>query len=143
MTEGKEPKPQATFNTHGKRVEALAFSPDGKTLAAALKRTTPWGKLLLSLITKSTSDLPPSYTVKLWDVAKGKELASLPSDSGAMTFSPDGKLLALGWYGKVELWELKHNKPRHKATLRYPANRYGVTSLAFSPDSKSLSDKGR
>jgi WD40 repeat protein len=78
-------------------VYAVAYTPDGKTLASG-----------------SGYDGPDE--IKLWDVATGKELATLKGRPGAdvvctVAFSPDGKTLASGgWDGAVMLWNMKTGK---------------------------------
>lgn len=59
---------------HTKRVDCLAFSPDGKLLATGSR----------------------DKTLKLWDVASGKERVTLqnPGDVDSLAFSPDGKSVA-------------------------------------------------
>lgn len=78
---------------HQEPVSAVAFSPDSKLLA-------------------SVADGDP--TVRLWDVALGKTVATLEMKGGAnqVAFSPDGKLLATAsWSGKViNLWSLDRGK---------------------------------
>src|SRR5437660_205402 len=78
VTTGKE----QTLTGHAFSVTALAFSPDGKTLASATGSWLPDGA---------------PGEIKLWDVASGKErvpLAKLPTTVLALAFSPDGKTLA-------------------------------------------------
>jgi WD40 repeat protein len=65
-------QPRATFRGHVSRVDALAFTPDGNTLASA-----------------------DATEVKLWDLLTGQELATLPG-SQFVRFTPDGKTLFTG-----------------------------------------------
>jgi len=77
-------------------VYSVSYSPDGKTLASG------------------------SYdkTVKLWDAATGKELATLKGHSGpvqSVAFSPDGKTLATASDDKtIKLWDLATGKQEDK-----------------------------
>jgi WD40 repeat protein len=107
----------------------LAFSPDGKTLAAI-----------------DSSGGVQVAVVKLWDVAQRQMITTLrPSKNiWAVAFSPDGKTLALGGggfdpqrgttTGEVRLWDVATGKER--ATFLGRTNL--VRSLAFSPDGKTL-----
>ncbi len=98
---------------------AVAFSPDGKTLALGGYRT-----------------------VDLIDAHTGKVTATFGGSPGAVTsvaFSPDGKLLAAaggvpGRSGEIRLWSLADRKPRVLSGLHSDA----VYSLAWSPDGKTL-----
>src|SRR5262249_31162366 len=72
----------AALKGHDRGETELAFSPDGKTLAAAAGRTLAIGN--------------EDSAVKLVDVATGKDRATFRPDVGwvhAVAFSPDGKLL--------------------------------------------------
>jgi WD40 repeat protein len=75
--------------------------------------------------------------VKLWEVATGKERATLRGTICCVAFSPDGKTLALAGGagpGEIRLWEVATGKAR--ATLRGHAQ--AVCSVAFSPDGQTL-----
>ncbi len=56
----------------------------------------------------------------------------------AVAFSPDGKLLASGVYGRVTVWELASGKPLKTLTNVLGA----VNDLKFSPDGKLLAVAG-
>jgi WD40 repeat protein len=73
-----------TLIGHTDIVNSVAFSPDGKTLGSG------------------------DATVKLWDVASGKELYSAITNwVFASALSPDGKQLVTGHGdGSIKLWEM-------------------------------------
>jgi WD40 repeat protein len=111
-------KARTTMSMPAKFVRALAYSPDGKTVASGDRK-----KL-----------------VQLWDAATGKPLGK-PLDQGAsvwaVAFSPDGKTLAAGGNGAVKLWDVAAGK--EAATIRGSAF---VKSLMFSPSGKQLAVGG-
>ncbi len=126
-------KERTTLKSNLGNSSSLAFAPDGKMLAVGYRQNND-GK---------------QYTggVLLWDVANGKELASLhhtPARGAIrLAFSPDGKTLATSevWWkdgGRqhlqrtVTLWDVAARKP--KITLPHEIG----ASLAFSPDGKTL-----
>jgi WD40 repeat protein len=105
----------ATFTSSDGGVDSVAFSPDGKVLA--------------------TGDF--GGTARLWNVATGRQIASLPAGPGAVgsvAFSPDGKVLATGAYKTARLWNVATG--RQIASL--PAGSDAVDSVVFSPGGKTL-----
>ena len=116
--------PGAQGFTPATHVSAVAFSPDGKTLAASYDTEEFAG-----------------YT-DLWRTATGRLAGTLDDRRSfgvlAMQFSPDGKTLATGDYGAfTDLWD---TAARHRrATLTAPGTgSSGVTAVAFSPDGRTL-----
>src|SRR5262249_46656937 len=103
--------------------EYVAFSPDGRTVAAA-------------------ADPEPQGAVFLWDAITGKELRRLTAPKGAggpVAFSPDGKTLASGSEdGTVRLWDVGAGKELRQ--FRGPKER--VYSLAFAPGGRALAATG-
>ena len=77
-----------TIKGHTDCIYAVAFSPDGKTLA-----TSSYDKL-----------------IKLWDVATGKEIRTLKDHIDAiyaLAFTPDGKRLVSGAADRtVKVWDV-------------------------------------
>ncbi|MEO3751925.1 helix-turn-helix domain-containing protein [Streptomyces sp. B6B3] len=104
------------------QVSALAFSPDGATLAI--------GEL--------------GGAVRLWEVATGELRGTVGSDAAdagaaSLDFSPDGGLLAAGDQdGAVRLWDTDTGEPR--GTLR--GHTGGQVSLDFGPGGTSLVTAG-
>lgn len=149
---------QKTLAGHALRINAMAFSPDGRRLASASWRTiitdTRTGEQLQTLMQGSARTYVYSvafspdgkllatagndHLIILWDSETGQELKRLEGHTQAVNsvaFSPDGKLLASGSSDKtVRIWDVA--KGKEVKTLK--GHKHTVNKVAFSPDGKQL-----
>ena len=137
-------------------VRAVAFSPDGKILAAGgygrkiRLRDVATGEDIAILDHKSTiwslafssdgtllASASDDRTVKLWDVATRTNIATLEGHTdvvASVAFSPDGTLASGSWDNTVKLWDVATGE--NIATLEEHEEQ--VRSVAFSPDGTLL-----
>lgn len=129
--------PDFTLNETNALVGALAFSPDGKYLAAGFG-----SKNML---------VPPGQQtpLKVWDVATRRLIHRLSGHTGycvSLDFSRDGKFLASGSRdGTAIVWSTSTWKaaqtlknPDQDSVFSNPGQVAMVECVAFSPDSKML-----
>jgi len=117
-------KPQPRLKGHRGYVNKLAFAPGGT-----------------SLLLSASDDM----TVRLWDIAAGKELNTFHKFAdpvASVAISPDGKLIAtatgdetrVSRPGEIQIW----NRESGELVQTLPPHKKPPTDLAFSPDGQFL-----
>ena len=105
-----------TFRGHSDSVYAIAFTPDGQTLASG----------------------GADRTIKIWDLNTGQEICTLTEHTDAVVSliaSPDGKTLLSGSADNtIKIWNLSTSQVIHTLT----GHTYSVLCLAISPDGTRL-----
>jgi WD40 repeat protein len=143
---------------HDGGVNAVAFSPDGQTVASASNDKTirlwnaktgeerqklighdDWvNTVALSPDGQTVVSASGDGTMRLWDAKTGEERQKLTGHDdwvNAVAFSPDGQTVASAsddW--TVRLWDAKTGEERQKLT----GHDDGVNAVAFSPDGQTV-----
>jgi WD40 repeat protein len=122
---GKELGPFEVLQNYNTKA---VVSADGKRLASFGQYLSRGGG----------NDTTAARTVQIWDVAQGKEIRRLQTETlGTITqaaFSPDGKTLAAtAGQASIVMWDVESGKE-----LRRVAGRRGLNLIRFSPDGKTL-----
>jgi GTPase SAR1 family protein len=109
------------------------YASDSLTLLRSLRKS---GRIAYSLDISSDGKLVASAsddrTVRIWDLATGKELVALesPATVGCVRFSPNRRLLASLEHQKVRFWRCRDWECVATIPLR---DTWGVDGLAFHP----------
>jgi len=161
---------RAMLQGHSTPVDSVAFSPDGKMLASGAgdwRHSTVPGELKLwdaksrVLIADLKGHAGPIFSlaftpdgktlasgsadgvVKLWDMTKHSERATLSSGNGAwvrgLAITSDGKILASSHFLTVTLWNLESRQ----AIGELKGHTEEICALAVSPDGKTMATGGR
>jgi WD40 repeat protein/serine/threonine protein kinase len=105
------------FETPGRNITAMVFSPDGR-----------------HLLTAGDQD----RLLRLWDVESGRQIGHIDNRGqrvNTLAFAPDGHRVAAGnTTGELSLYDLDTFEERR----RFQGHRAWIHSVAFSPDGKQL-----
>jgi WD40 repeat protein len=115
-----------TFSDFKQAVFGMAFSPDGRHLAAA----------------GHDGIGPKPFVVKVWDVETGQPVRAHRESTGiySISYSPDGQWLALGVQdGNVKIWEARTGQ----AMVLVGKHDGEVRGLTFRPDGQRLASASR
>jgi WD40 repeat protein len=147
---------------HGQHIVAIAYSPDGKTIASAgadgrivlhdpstgkkvrsfrgeaspahWLAFAPDGKSLAALVGTRG---PRLVHVGVWEVATGKRVCRFPiakGQIGYLAFSHDGGTLVGAQGGVIQVWDVRAGKVIGRIDTQRPS----MTTLALAPNGKTL-----
>ena len=97
------------------KVSAVAYRPDGSLLATGSERGT-----------------------RIWEVATGRVVTTLPIAAKALSWDRTGTLLALAGGGAAWLWHV----PERRCLGRWPCDDRHLEAIALSPDAELLAAGG-
>jgi WD40 repeat protein/class 3 adenylate cyclase len=112
---GSEPEPH--------QIRALAFAPDGRTIAAAT----------------FNQEVPDTNHVSIWDVEAGKVVRELDVEGSSLAYDRSGERLAIGSYvGTVEIRDASTGETERS----FQAGSVTLMNVVFSPDGERLATGG-
>ena len=131
--------PAGLLNSQPIRRELLGFLRNSQTL---IGHNSPIIDIAFSTDENVIATASADYTVKLWSVSTGEQIAELNRHSGpvnSVAFSPDGKYLVSGSSdGSVTLWSVENLE-----ILASAESGGKINDLAFSCDSNLLASAGK
>ncbi|MCX8075855.1 MAG: WD40 repeat domain-containing protein [Aquificaceae bacterium] len=148
----------ASFEGHQRVVYALAFSPDGKTLASVdvegsvklwdvqnmrLVKTIPIRAEFITSVVFTPNGrflaiAVDGKAIRFFDVKSEKFIRTIKTDVYSLSFDRTGKTLASGGYSSVKLWDVQSGR-----LVRTIKGHNGIVlSVHFSPDGKTVASGG-
>ena len=114
------------FNTD--KVSALAFSHDGTLLSG----------IASNIVSAGDNGSAKSQRIHLWDVERKKKVDTFGKGNRALEFSPNGRIIASGYFTSVYLW----NVETQQEIVRFSHEDF-VNSISFSPNGNLLASGSR
>jgi RNA polymerase sigma factor (sigma-70 family) len=151
-------KPKGVYKGHQAKVNAVAFSPNGKLVASVAENLRVWGStrnqemwslpavnggMTAVAFSPNGRFLAAASLNEIWllDPTTGKDLVKLVANSfQTLAFSPDSSLLAFAdAEGKIYTWDTANRK----VLRNWQAHPSNVLALTFTSDSKTLVSGGQ
>jgi WD40 repeat protein len=119
---------------------SMAFNPNSRQILSGVRASNMEGILSPDGRTLAFKYILPNswiYTLKLWDVASGREIRTLPSTQGtihSIVYSPDGRTVAAG-SSIVKLWDVASGREIRDLSGN---SQSAFVALTFSPDGRTI-----